>query len=94
MAAPTHTGTASRQRIDPRRWKSQVLQIVAAVSGSAASLQDARIHFGVAAWVTAFELAGVIAGTWLAHSVSSVTLRRIAAWLCIAVAALMAVRAW
>lgn len=73
---------------------SQVLQIVAALSGSAASVQDARIHFGIAAWVTAFELAGVIVGTWLAHSVSSVTLRRIAAWLCIAVAALMALRAW
>jgi uncharacterized membrane protein YfcA len=57
-------------------------------------VQDQRIHFGIAAWVTAFELAGVVAGTWLAHSVSGLALRRIAAWLCIAVAALMAVRAW
>ena len=73
---------------------SQVIQIVAAVSGSLASVQDGRIHFGIAAWVTVFELAGVVAGTWLAHSVSGVVLRRIAAWLCIAVAALMAVRAW
>jgi len=73
---------------------SQVLQIVAAVSGSVASVQDGRIHFGIAAWVTPFELGGVVAGAWLAHTVSSVALRRIAAWLCIAVAALMAVRAW
>jgi uncharacterized membrane protein YfcA len=73
---------------------SQVLQIVAAVSGSAASVQDGRIHFVIAVWVTAFELAGVVAGTRLAHSVSGVVLRRIAAWLCIAVAAFMAVRAW
>lgn len=73
---------------------SQVLQIVAAVSGSAASVQDGRIHFVLAAWVTAFELAGVVAGTRLAHSVDGAVLRRIAAWLCIAVAALMAVRAW
>ena len=73
---------------------SQVIQIVAAVSGSLSSVQDGRIHFGIAAWVTAFELAGVIAGTWLAHSVSGVALRRIAACLCIAVAVLMAVRAW
>jgi uncharacterized protein len=72
----------------------QVLQIVAAVSGSLASMQDQRIHFGIAAWVTVFELGGVVAGTWLAHSVSSVVLRRIAAALCIAVAVLMAVRAW
>ena len=73
---------------------SQVIQIVAAISGSLSSVQDQRIHFGIATWVTAFELAGVVAGTWLAHSVSSLALRRIAAWLCIAVAALMAVRAW
>lgn len=73
---------------------SQVLQIVAALSGSLSSVQDGRIHFGIAAWVTAFELAGVVAGAWLAHSVSGVALRRIAAWLCVAVAALMAVRAW
>ncbi|MDQ3026140.1 MAG: sulfite exporter TauE/SafE family protein [Pseudomonadota bacterium] len=73
---------------------SQVIQIFAAVSGSLSSVQDGRIHFGIAAWVTAFELAGVVAGTWLAHSVSGVALRRIAACLCIAVAVLMAVRAW
>lgn len=73
---------------------SQVLQIVAAVSGSLSSAQDGRIHFGIAAWVTAFELGGVVVGTWLAHSLSGVALRHIAAWLCIAVAALMAVRAW
>lgn len=73
---------------------SQVIQIFAAVSGSLSSVQDGRIHFGIAAWVTAFELAGVVAGTWLAHAASGVALRRIAACLCIAVAVLMAVRAW
>lgn len=73
---------------------SQVLQIISAVSGSLSSFQDGRIHFAVAAWVTVFELAGVVVGTWLAHSVSSVALRRIAAWLCVGVAVLMAVRAW
>jgi uncharacterized membrane protein YfcA len=73
---------------------SQVLQIVAAVSGSLASVQDGRIHFPLAAWVTAFELVGVVAGTWLAHAVDGAVLRRLAAWLCIAVATLMAARAW
>ncbi len=73
---------------------SQVLQIVAAVSGSASSIQDGRIHFGIAAWVTAFELAGVVAGAWLAHRIGGIALRRLAAGLCIAVALLMAVRAW
>ena len=73
---------------------SQVLQIVAAISGSLSSMQDGRIHLAIAAWVTVFELAGVAVGTWLAHTVSGLALRRIAAWLCIAVAAFMAVRAW
>lgn len=73
---------------------SQVIQIVAAVSGSLASMQDQRIHWEIAAWATTFELGGVVAGTWFAHSVDAGLLRRIAAGLCIAVAALMAVRAW
>lgn len=73
---------------------SQVVQIVAALSGSLSSFQDGRIDFGVAAWVTVFELAGVVGGAWLAHSVDGLVLRRIAAWLCIFVALLMAVRAW
>jgi uncharacterized protein len=72
---------------------SQVLQIVAAVSGSLSGMQDHRIHFGVAGWVTAFELAGVVAGTWLAHKASGRVLRRMAALLCIAVGAFMAIRA-
>src|SRR5256885_1118368 len=55
---------------------SQVLQIVAALSGSAASFQDGRIDFGLAAWVALFELAGVAAGVRLAHAVSSTVLRR------------------
>jgi uncharacterized membrane protein YfcA len=72
---------------------SQVLQIVAALSGSAASIQDGRIDFALAAWVALFELAGVAAGVRLAHSVSSTVLRRLAAALCIAVGAFMLVRA-
>jgi uncharacterized membrane protein YfcA len=43
----------------------------------------------VAAWITVFELAGVVAGVRLAHAVSGDTLRRLAALLCIVVGALM-----
>lgn len=70
---------------------SQVLQIVAAISGSLASMQDGRIDFAIAAWVIGFELAGVAAGVRLAHAVSASTLRRIAAALCIAVGTFMMV---
>jgi hypothetical protein len=73
---------------------SQVLQIIASVSGSLAALQDARIDFALAAWVTGFELLGVAAGVRVAHAVSANALRRAAGTLCVAVGALMLVRAW
>jgi hypothetical protein len=73
---------------------SQVLQIIASVSGSLAALQDARIDFALAAWVTGFELLGVAAGVRVAHAVSANALRRVAGTLCVAVGALMLVRAW
>jgi hypothetical protein len=68
---------------------SQVLQIVAAVFGTGGNLAYGHIDFGVAAWITLFELAGVVAGVRLAHAVSVPTLRRMAAGLCIVVGALM-----
>jgi len=73
---------------------SQVLQIVAALSGSIAGIQDGRVDFAIAAWVTGFELAGVVVGVRLAHAVSGIVLRRMAAGLCIAVGALMLARLW
>jgi uncharacterized membrane protein YfcA len=71
---------------------SQVLQIVASLSGSLASLQDGRIDFGLAAWVTGFEIAGVAAGVRVAHALSALALRRIAAALCVAVGTFMLFR--
>jgi uncharacterized membrane protein YfcA len=71
---------------------SQVLQLVAALSGSLAAMQDGRIDYGIAAWVTGFELAGVVLGVRLAHVVGAAALRRLAAALCIAVGTLMLAR--
>jgi uncharacterized membrane protein YfcA len=68
---------------------SQVLQIVAAIFGTGGNLAYGHIDFGVAAWITLFELAGVVAGVRLAHAVSVPTLRRMAAGLCIVVGAMM-----
>jgi uncharacterized membrane protein YfcA len=62
---------------------SQVLQILAAVSGSAAALMDGRIDLAIGAWVTVFELVGVAIGVRVAHAVRALTLRRIAGCLCI-----------
>ena len=62
---------------------SQVLQIVAATSGSLENFRNGFIDFRVAAIVTAFELLGVMVGVRLAHLASPALLRRLAAALCI-----------
>jgi uncharacterized membrane protein YfcA len=71
---------------------SQVLQIVAAIFGTLGNLQFGSVDFVTAAWVTVFELAGVIAGSRAAHAVSVTALRRMAAGLCIVVGVYMLVR--
>lgn len=63
---------------------SQVLQIVAATSGSLSHLRNDFIDFRVAWIVTIFELLGVIAGVRLAHVASAIALRRLAGVLCVA----------
>jgi uncharacterized protein len=62
---------------------SQVLQIIAAVSGTLGNLRHGFIDFTIAALVTLFELLGLIAGVRLAHVASAIVLRRLAGTLCI-----------
>ena len=71
---------------------SQVLQIIAAVSGSLGNWRHGTIDFTVAALVTVFELAGVIAGVRLAHIASPLVLRRLAGSLCILTGGLLLMR--
>ena len=62
---------------------SQVLQIVAATSGSVENFRHGFIDFRIALLVTVFELLGVVVGVRLAHIASAVALRRLAGALCI-----------
>jgi uncharacterized membrane protein YfcA len=62
---------------------SQVLQIVAAVSGSIENLRHGFVDWKTAAVISVFELAGVVAGVRLAHVASPLVLRRLAGALCI-----------
>ncbi len=62
---------------------SQVLQIIAATSGSLGNLRHGFIDFRSAALVTVFELAGLIIGVRLAHIASALALRRLAGALCV-----------
>jgi uncharacterized membrane protein YfcA len=73
---------------------SQVLQIIAAVSGSMENLRHGTIDLTIATVVTLFELAGVLAGVRLAHVASPLVLRRLAGSLCILTGALLLIRSW
>ncbi|MDR2054451.1 MAG: sulfite exporter TauE/SafE family protein [Desulfovibrio sp.] len=64
---------------------SQVVQITAALSGSAGNLAHGFIDFTVVWWVTLFELAGVVLGAGIAHASSSAFLKKIVSVVCIAV---------
>jgi uncharacterized membrane protein YfcA len=71
---------------------SQVLQIIVAISGTIGNLQYGSVDFQTTAWITVFELVGVVTGTRAAHAVSVTVLRRMAAGLCIVVGLLMLAR--
>ncbi len=68
---------------------SQVLQIVAATSGSLENLRHGFIEFRIAFLVTLFELAGVLVGVRLAHAASARALRRLAGVLCVVTGGLL-----
>jgi uncharacterized protein len=72
---------------------SQVLQIVAATSGSIANLRHGFIDWNTAAVITVFELLGLLVGVRLAHVASPLVLRRLAGALCIATGGVLLVRA-
>jgi uncharacterized protein len=71
---------------------SQVLQIVAATSGSIENLRQGFIDFRIASVVTIFELLGLIAGVRLAHIASALVLRRLAGALCLVSGGLLLAR--
>jgi hypothetical protein len=64
---------------------SQVVQIVASLSGSAANLQYGTIDFAIAGPITIAQLVGVPIGVHLVHAIDPKPLRRAIAVLCIGV---------
>ena len=62
---------------------SQVIQITAAASGSIGNIAHGFVELSLAAWVTGAELAGVVCGARLAHTVSSGVLKRMVSVVCI-----------
>ena len=71
---------------------SQVIQIVASVSGSAAHLAQGNVDLRLAALLTLFEVLGVTVGVRLAHAIDARWLRRGVGLLCVAVGTGLLVR--
>jgi len=72
---------------------SQVIQIVASLSGTIGNLAYGSIDFTMAAWVSALEVCGAAFGARIAHSSSSRQLRALVAVVCILVGAVILMRA-
>jgi uncharacterized protein len=71
---------------------SQVLQIVAAISGTLGNLRFGSIDFEVAAVVTLVEIVGAVTGVRLAHAVDATLLRKFVAVLCLVVGTALVIR--
>jgi uncharacterized membrane protein YfcA len=72
---------------------SQVIQIIAAGSGTLGNLQFGVIDFALALPITGCEVAGVFAGAALAHSINQLILRRLVGVLCIPIGVFLIARA-
>ena len=72
---------------------SQVIQIIAAVSGTLGNLSFGSINFRLAVPVTVTEIGGVVVGAWFAHAVGQIMLRRFVGVLCVLVGLFLIARA-
>jgi len=72
---------------------SQVIQIIAAVSGTLGNLRFGSIDFELAAPVTVVEMLGVLIGSRLAHSVNQTLLKKFVGMACMPVGLLVIARA-
>lgn len=72
---------------------SQVIQIIAAVSGTVGNLEFGTVNFTVAVVVTLLEIAGVFVGARIAHAANIQSLKTFVAVLCIVVGIFLITRA-
>lgn len=61
----------------------QVLQIVGAVSGSLANLKYGTIDYGLAAFISAFEIFGVLLGAYIIHRIDIELIKKFVGALCL-----------
>ena len=68
---------------------AQVIQVIAAVSGSIANIMNNAVDFKIVAFILPFELVGIWIGVAIAHRTRVERLKKAAAWLCILVGVYM-----
>jgi uncharacterized membrane protein YfcA len=61
----------------------QVLQIVGALSGSIANLQYGTIDYGLAMFISAFEICGVLLGAYVVHRIDMELTKKFVGALCL-----------
>ncbi len=66
---------------------SQVIQILAAISGTAGNLRYGSINYELVVICTIIEVIGVVIGVWIVHAVNAQVLRSCVGILCILVGA-------
>ncbi|WP_162256927.1 sulfite exporter TauE/SafE family protein [Noviherbaspirillum sp. Root189] len=71
---------------------SQVVQIVGAISGTAANAHFGTIDFHLASFITIFEICGVIIGAHTIHRVDSGNVKKFVGVLCLIVGTLFMYR--
>lgn len=64
---------------------SQVLQVMGAFSGTLANIRFGTIDFGIAEFITAFEMGGVVIGAYIIHRIDVNTVKKLIGVLCIIV---------
>jgi uncharacterized membrane protein YfcA len=72
---------------------SQVIQILAAISGTAGNLRYGSINYELLVICTIFEVIGVVIGVWIVHAMNAQVLRSCVGVLCILVGAGLMMRA-
>lgn len=72
----------------------QVIQIVAAITGTLGNLAFGAIDFALAVPVATAEIAGVVAGAAIGHAVNQLVLRRFVGVLCVPVGGFLFARAF
>ena len=63
----------------------QVIQIVAALSGTLGNLRYGRIDLSLVPLIASFQVLGVLLGVKIVHAVNVALVRQFVAWLCVAV---------